>query len=117
MITRRRRTACIQKGFKEEGEEGGEEKNFSPSSEISANDDMEQTSAAVIEMAADSKAGEKKKRHLVLSAYVACLMFLIFFVTTLDALIRELLENERVWQNLEMLRQLFDNRTGTMEKE
>ncbi len=41
-----------------------------------------------------------KKRAIALTAYLACLSFLIFFINALVALVNSVLQNEQIWTML-----------------
>ena len=53
-----------------------------------------------------------KKRNIVVTLYLSCLGFLIFCLTLMDALIRELVENDRILNLMEEWRK-FRNDTLT----
>lgn len=42
-----------------------------------------------------------KRRSIVLTAWIACLSFLIFFINALVSLTREMVQNEKLWRFLD----------------
>ena len=75
-------------------------------------DTMEAAQAAIEEMGYSSSQATTndapKKRSLALTGYVACLGFLMFCITIVDSLIREIMQNERL---LSMMKEWNKNST------
>lgn len=59
------------------------------------------------------RAGAPRKRVIMLTAYMACLSFLIFSINTLVTLFHSMLQNEEVWTMLQAVSRSWNNTTSS----